>query len=487
MVLDQLAVQLAVSAYGAEQALPLTGMEWFLTSTQAHAEVENHLMAPISSNVASRIRSAVLERMMCDGQLLMELVRRQKYQEEESLKTWKLPVQIATPLIAVVILLLSAYAILQRIQYLRMLNRDDWKINFYEIDFVLPKKRRPELNSAAANTGRDVLSSSENCLGRWNNHEVVIRPLSIASVLYVNWKVKQALMRMRDEIGHENVARFFGISSHDAAVYLVEQHCANVTLVDFMRDNKYIVNQSCRYVVCADIANGMGYLHQQNLIHGNLSIDKCYVDSRWAIKITDWEYTALYDVVRRTRNKAHACDKSVLNFLCGEGSQSFRHLAPEIQKDGHLLEPTRAGDVYSFGVIIQDVFVDLPDQETSDGTCNEMPARARQIMNVACQKTAINRPTFQQLEKSMRSAISDGQTNLLDRCVSCVYIGKSFACLLKYRPRRSKTSNHNSRAAVVDPGLSKGKHRSSRHFCICQCVGMQPFSNSSVIKLHDDT
>jgi len=86
----------------------------------------------------------------------------------------------------------------------------------------------------------------------------------------VDRKVKQTLMRMRDEIVHENVARFFGISSHadDAAVCLVEQYCANGTLVEFLLDNEHIVDHPFRYVVCADVASGMAYLHRHDLTHG---------------------------------------------------------------------------------------------------------------------------------------------------------------------------------------------------------------------------
>jgi len=416
-------------------------IEWILTSSQAEAEAQTHLVAPVSPTVANRIRSEVLERMTCDGQLLMDLVRRQKYEESESLKTWKLPVLVVSPIVTVIILLLTVYAILQRVQYIRTLNRDDWKIDFYEIDFVVPKKRRRGVISTA-NTHEDVSPSSPGiCLGRWNIHEIVARRLSIERIFDVDWKVKRTLMRMREEIGHENVARFFGISSHEDAVYLVEQYCASGTLTEFLRYNKYGVNQSFRYVACAGVANGMAYLHRQNVIHGNLSIDKCYVDSRWTIKIVDWEYTTLYDVVRRTdRSQMRATrEKTVLHYLCGEESRAFRHLAPEIQKDGHFSEPTRAGDVYSFGIIVQDVFINvLPPEElppSSCRICNGMPAKARQIVELACHETAINRPTFQQLEKSIRSAIINGETNLLDWYVyvcSDISISEFIVNIIKY-------------------------------------------------------
>jgi len=253
-------------------------------------------MTPVSPNVVDQIRSTVLERMTCDGRLVIDLVRRQKYDEQESLKTWKVPVQIVSPLVAVVILFLVAYAILQRIRYFRVLNRDDWDINFLEIDPVLPKQHRRGVKGSAAHPS--VSSENNVSLGRWNIHDVVAKPLSIANVLRVkSWKVKHLLMHMRQEIQHDNVTRFFGISSPVHGVYLVEQYCANGTLLDFFRENTYGINQSFRYVACADIANGMAYLHRQNFIHGNLTIDKCHVDSRWTIKIVDWEYTAMYDVI----------------------------------------------------------------------------------------------------------------------------------------------------------------------------------------------
>jgi len=61
----------------------------------------------------------------------------------------------------------------------------------------------------------------------------------------------------------------------------------------------------------------------------------------------------------------------------------------------------------------------LPGQEqhrtSSAKLGDKMPAKARQVMRRACCEIAMNRPTFEELEKSLRSAISGRQTNLLDR------------------------------------------------------------------------
>ena len=75
-------------------------------TAQAEEEAENRFKVPVSRRIADRIHSDVLDRMTCDGKPLMDLVRQQKHEEEESLKTWKLPVQIVSPLVAFVVLLI---------------------------------------------------------------------------------------------------------------------------------------------------------------------------------------------------------------------------------------------------------------------------------------------------------------------------------------------------------------------------------------------
>jgi len=53
--------------------------------------------------------------------------------------------------------------------------------------------------------------------------------------------------------------------------------------------------------------------------------------------------------------------------------------------------------------------------QTSSVVGGRIPDKARWYMEQACHQTAIKRPTFEQLEKSLRSVIGGGQMNLLDR------------------------------------------------------------------------
>lgn len=48
-----------------------------------------------------------------------------------------------------------------------------------------------------------------------------------------------------------------------------------------------------KFSLALDIANGMGFLHGQGMIHGMLSPECCCIDQRWNVKITDWEHHRL--------------------------------------------------------------------------------------------------------------------------------------------------------------------------------------------------
>lgn len=210
-----------------------------------------------------------------------------------------------------------------------------------------------------------------------------------------------------------------------------------------------------RYAIAADVANGMAFLHHQNIIHGNLTTLSCMIDSHMSVKIVDWEYTVLYDVIRKTKRNRHNPEvvQSVLfhinrslksdhlkNGICAETSCTHCLLlvAPELRRGDFFGEPTRAGDVFNFGLIIGELFglkfegnfstsyttasqsqVDILFRALSDDS--RIPNKARQLIYIACSKDAVKRPTFKQLEKSLRSAVSSGKATLIDRWISFSY------------------------------------------------------------------
>ena len=78
--------------------------------------------------------------------------------------------------------------------------------------------------------------------------------------------------------------------------------------------------------------------------HGNLSSGNCVVDFRWICKITDFG-------LRECLSISHGQRSSETN----KNAQKLLWRAPELLISSDLTKGTQAGDVYSFGVIFQEI------------------------------------------------------------------------------------------------------------------------------------
>lgn len=228
---------------------------WLTTDPQASSEAENQLMVTVSSSVARRIHDKVLSRMTCNGRSLIQLAEKQIYDELESLKTWKVPVMIAGPIVGVLILLLIGYSLKQRLHYMRMLDRDDWKINFFDIEFHMRKGNKESVSnnpqSDAQGGGLQGTSSSmslpaSGLHGTWNVMDITVKTLMLSRFLFIDRKVRHTMMRMREMINHENVAKFYGLTCSGQDNLLVEEYCAKGSLRDFLSDQKYPLTENFR-------------------------------------------------------------------------------------------------------------------------------------------------------------------------------------------------------------------------------------------------
>ncbi|KAF6252967.1 kinase-like domain-containing protein [Scenedesmus sp. NREL 46B-D3] len=108
-----------------------------------------------------------------------------------------------------------------------------------------------------------------------------------------------------------------------------------------------------------DVAQGMAYLHDSSIVHGDLkAANVCYVAaapgcsrgerpsdscSRLTCKVTDFSMTRVLDA-----GKTHASTTSL---------GTITHLAPEVLLSG---QQTKAGDVYSYGLLIWEVLHGRP-------------------------------------------------------------------------------------------------------------------------------
>ncbi|XP_064201685.1 atrial natriuretic peptide receptor 1-like [Anguilla rostrata] len=172
---------------------------------------------------------------------------------------------------------------------------------------------------------------------------------NIAAIKYVNKKrieltrkVLFELKHMRD-VQNEHLTRFIGACIDPPNICIITEYCPRGSLQDIMENESITLDWMFRYSLINDIVKGMAFLHNSVIVsHGNLKSSNCVVDSRFVLKITDYGLASF-------RGEADS-----------EDAHTFyaRKLwtAPELLRQ-ECPPPcgTQKGDVYSFGIILQEV------------------------------------------------------------------------------------------------------------------------------------
>ncbi|XP_055849353.1 uncharacterized protein LOC129914231 [Episyrphus balteatus] len=154
------------------------------------------------------------------------------------------------------------------------------------------------------------------------------------------------LMVMEHGLRHENVNPLIGWLSDPNRNAMVFDYCSRGSLQDVLIMDEIKLDWSFRLSLLTDLVRGMRYLHSTPLrFHGNLTSRNCVVDARWVLKITDYGISSFYEAQGIT--PSNKTPKELL------------WTAPELLRNlkGHNRGGTQMGDVYSFGIIMQEVVV----------------------------------------------------------------------------------------------------------------------------------
>ncbi|CAD5117712.1 unnamed protein product [Dimorphilus gyrociliatus] len=158
-----------------------------------------------------------------------------------------------------------------------------------------------------------------------------IHGVSSMSIIENNW-VENDLIRVR----HNNLATFYGISSVSGDACAIYEFCQKGRLSTILEYK--IIDAHLKLSFLRNLVQGLGYLHSTDLIcHGRLSSHCCLVDLQWNIRISDYG-------LEEARSRSTICEFDY---------RVWR--APELLRSLETGNGTQAGDIYSFGIICQEV------------------------------------------------------------------------------------------------------------------------------------
>ena len=82
----------------------------------------------------------------------------------------------------------------------------------------------------------------------------------------------------------------------------MNEYCYRGNLASILRMEKLQLDYMMRFSMALDVACGMEYLHKMDIIHGALTSASCWLDTKWTVKVTDWEYHVIANTLQSRPN-----------------------------------------------------------------------------------------------------------------------------------------------------------------------------------------
>uniref|UniRef100_A0A669CJG0 Guanylate cyclase n=1 Tax=Oreochromis niloticus TaxID=8128 RepID=A0A669CJG0_ORENI len=245
----------------------------------------------------------------------------------------------------------------------------------------------------------------------------------------LNRKVLFELKHMRD-VQNEHLTRFIGACIDPPNCCIVTEYCSRGSLQDILENDSITLDWMFKYSLINDIVKGMLFLHNSVILsHGKLKSSNCVVDNRFVLKITDYGLSS-FRSESDAASDAHAYYAQKL------------WMAPELLRmECPPPQGTQKGDVYSFGIILQEVALrrgafylegdPLSPKEIVDRVIlGEWPClrptidpqsdrpQLGQLMERCWAEEPTERPEFNQIRVLLRKQNKESRTNILDNLLS---------------------------------------------------------------------
>uniref|UniRef100_A0A8C6TU23 Guanylate cyclase n=1 Tax=Neogobius melanostomus TaxID=47308 RepID=A0A8C6TU23_9GOBI len=245
----------------------------------------------------------------------------------------------------------------------------------------------------------------------------------------LNRKVLFELKHMRD-VQNEHLTRFIGACIDPPNICIITEYCPRGSLQDILENDSITLDWMFKYSLINDIVKGMLFLHNSVIMsHGKLKSSNCVVDNRFVLKITDYGLSS-FRTDSETGSDAHAYYAQRL------------WMAPEILRlENPPPHGTQKGDVYSFGIILQEVALrrgafyiqgdPLSPKELVDRVVlGEWPClrptvdpqthspELGTLMSRCWAEEPTERPDFSHIRVLLRKQNKESRTNILDNLLS---------------------------------------------------------------------
>ncbi|KAG6917751.1 hypothetical protein DXG01_001289 [Tephrocybe rancida] len=170
----------------------------------------------------------------------------------------------------------------------------------------------------------------------------VIRPYSTSTQGHVFKTIAQQASIWL-QLFHPNLLPFYGFYNFRNRPSLVYPWAKNGAVVKYLMENPTASRDS----LCLDVARGVEYLHENDILHGDLRGENILVDESGRAYITGFAFSKIVD-----EDFQHWTSES---YAAREGG-TVRWQAPELLDPGGNVGNTQASDVYAWASLCYEIF-----------------------------------------------------------------------------------------------------------------------------------
>uniref|UniRef100_A0A7E4UXV2 Tyrosine-protein kinase n=1 Tax=Panagrellus redivivus TaxID=6233 RepID=A0A7E4UXV2_PANRE len=231
--------------------------------------------------------------------------------------------------------------------------RQDWEIRHSQIEL-------------GKELGRGAFGSV--CIGTFTQNNGTVKNVAVKvnqgkalnkEIIQMICKEARTMRRYR----HKNIVNFYGVAVEQEPILLVMELVNDGALDSYLKKNFDSLSIGDLALMCADAANGIEYLHSKLCIHRDVAARNCLVsDAR--VKISDFGLTR--DVSDKVKQYKIKNLKQKL---------PIRWLAPETLITATY---TYKSDVFSFGILLWEVFTGCVSEPYPGLTAAEVNAKVKQ-------------------------------------------------------------------------------------------------------------
>ncbi|KAL8263421.1 hypothetical protein R6Q59_024770 [Mikania micrantha] len=150
-----------------------------------------------------------------------------------------------------------------------------------------------------------------------------------------------AEIEMLSKCKHTNIISLVGFCDEDDEMIIIYEYASNGSLDGYLKKVDKMTNLTWaqRIKICIDIANGLHYLGENQIVHRDIKSENILLDDKWVAKIADFGLS-----------KSH--QQQVSTLVTNNVAGTPFYLDPVYKKEGKL---KLNSDIYSFGVVLFEI------------------------------------------------------------------------------------------------------------------------------------